>query len=359
MYCQSGLNRFHLIEHIETALRVGMGRTKRAASRPRKSPNKNAADQDDDIDQPAALTYFLIGIILLLVTGSLLLFWLLRPLPQIKDTGFAWLAIPKNGSGFSTKEVDLTYKVELIPGANPSIEYDILAPCGNKVTTVALYLGGLSRLKNIQLITGGREREVSGSIPELGQQSGMQLITGTIVDGPICSSPVSKDTATALAIQGTSIAPLAFHNYSQREIALPVVGYPWVTNMVVTAPPGLQGSWTSPLRSKISVSVSPLQLQDRIDISHPATESGSSLDWSSSYPLRVSAIWTDTAADRRVQIYIFILGVFGGIGGTFVVEGIEPAITKLLKKLSKAKKNLMARLSKAKKNLMAKLKPNR
>ena len=60
-------------------------------------------------------------------------------------------------SGFGVKEVDLTYKVELRPPANPKIEYDILAPCGNKITTVALYLDGWSRLNNIQLITGGQK----------------------------------------------------------------------------------------------------------------------------------------------------------------------------------------------------------
>lgn len=322
-----------------------MGRTKKTASRPRTTSNRHASDKDDNNDGPIALAYFLIGIVLLAVTGSLLLFWLLRPLPQIKGTGFAWLAIPVQ-PGFSAKEVDLTYKVELIPDANPSIEYDILAPCGNKVTTVALYLDGLSRLKNIKFFTVGQERKVSGRMPDFGYRSDMQLITGTINDGPICEQPGSKGDATVLAIQGTSIAPLSFHSYSQKEVALPVTGNALDTDAIVDAPPGLSGNWVSPLKSKISVSVSPLQLQDRIDISHPATESGSSLDWSASGSLQVSAIWTDTAADQRVQRYIFILGILGGIGGTFVVEGIEPVMTNLLRKGNRKLKRSSPRRSK-------------
>jgi hypothetical protein len=317
---------------------MGKARKSRIRIDRRRSRAGDTSEKSGAYDRPVALTYFMLGIVLVAITASLLL-WLLRPLPALRGKGFAWLAIPEQ-PGFGTKKVDLMYKVELRHGMNPLVEYDVLAHCGNKTTTVALYLDGLSRLKDIHLLIAGHERAVSGKLPELGYQSGMQLISGTIVDGPICKAKGSIKAGTVMSLQGTATAPLAYSDFSQGEIALPVVGYPWTSNEVVNSPPGLRGNWLSPLSSKVNVNVFPLPLQDRIDIARPATESGSSLDWSASNTIGVSAIWTNTARDQAAQIYIFLLGILGGIGGTLVVEGVEPGISILLKKLgSKLKQN--------------------
>jgi hypothetical protein len=316
-----------------------MAKARRTSSRRISRKRSRVVDSDEESgfgDRPIALTYLLLGLALLAITGTLLI-WILRPLPALRVQGFAWLAIPAQ-SELTTKEVDLTYHVELRPDSAPLVEYDLIVLCGNGGTTIALYLDGLSRLvyKDTRFFNLGHARVVSGRLPEpLGYQSKMQLITGTLVDHPPCKADGVTGSAS-MTIQGTAIAPLAYYSYSQSEIALPVTGYPWTANTVVNSPPGLHGAWLSPLKSTVSVSVGPLQLQDRIDIGHPpATENGSSLDWSGSGRLSVSAIWTDTAAEQRAQIYIFMLGILGGIGGTLVVEGIEPRISLALQKVAK------------------------
>lgn len=300
------------------------------------------ADNDPDASWPATGTKLCLAIVLLLLT-----WWgfhhITTPLDPEERTGFAWLATPVNLAAPVdaahlvdplTKPADLTMKVDAAgeydssPPQEINIEYDILVPCGSKSTQVALYLAGDAQLSDIHIIgpKDAHSRTVVGELPELGRQS-MQLISGTIVDGPLCSvKGAAKDVENPMVVTGRWRHSFFQHTYSKGSVTLPVVGRPWPESRAVGDPPGLNGTWSAPIPSTVSADVFGLQPTDRIDLARPPTDDGADLVWHHADNLRVLAVWTDINADQHAQIYTFLLGLLGGIGGALLVEAVLPPL---------------------------------
>ena len=73
-----------------------------------------------------------------------------------------------------------------------------------------------------------------------------------------------------------------------------------------------------------------LKPDDRIDIARPSTTSASDLSWEQPDQLSVLASWTNTGAAQEVQVIIFICGLIGGIGVTFLCTALLQIMQRVL-----------------------------
>ena len=305
----------------------------------------------------SAIAYATLGAALLVATWFGF-YGLTEQIMAKPQPGFAWLATPIDSSGQTGSDpviksadlemrVDAEGRVEDLTGASEvNVEYNIMAPCGNKSTRIALYLAYDARLKDIRTIGGGKPRisDVEGKLPDLGLQR-MQLITDTIDDGPLCAVPdVAKESGTVLTVVGRWQHSFFDRTYSRGSVTLPVVGRPWPSNRAVESPPGLTGTWSSPIPSTVKVRVFGLEPTERLDLARPPTENGADLTWKRDDNIRVLAIWTDINNEQRAQTFIFLLGLLGGIGGALVTEGSLPLVAALGRGLVTAGRRLRRRL---------------
>jgi hypothetical protein len=315
-------------------------------------------------ERQPALAYLVLGLILLALV-AVGFFHFTAPLSPQPRPGFAWLATPVNLTAAAdpehlidpvTKPANLTMKVDAggevadLSGPSPiNVEYDIEVPCGNKTTDIALYLAGDAALEGIRTDGGHKPqiRQVSGTLPELEQQN-MQLVTDTIPDGFLCSTPnAAKNITTVLRVYGRWKHSFYQHSYSKGSVTLPLAGRPWTTSQTAENPPGLRGVWAAPVSSTVRVEVFDLKPTERLDLARPPTENGADLTWQRASNIRVLAVWTDLNRDQRLQIYIFLLGLLGGVGGALVTEGASPFVAAAGRNVSRTVRGLARRGRKA------------
>ncbi len=201
---------------------------------------------------------------------------------------------------------------------------------------MALYLAGAAQLDNLKIIGPGGNMpaptvsNVQGVIPNIGARQVFQLVTATIVDDFLCKQKSITNDRLAFVVAGKARQNFEQSTYSQHSIKLPTMGRPWDAIESVNNPPGLPGVWAAPLKSTVTVHVDGLQAGDRIDIARPSISSSSDLSWEQADQLSVLASWTNTGAEQRAQEFIFIWGLLGGIGITFLSTALLRIIERAL-----------------------------
>lgn len=282
----------------------------------------------------------LLSIAAVLLVGSvaciLVVYW---PVSPSQRPGFAWLATRVIGEDLAnpiTKRLDFAVKADqdgityTTPPSVINVSYSIAAPCGNGETPFALFLAGDARLEGITSEGGGAadlriDEAVETSLPELGTQS-VQLISGTISDGPICVFGGAEEQAsTVVEVHGRWRSSFYTETWAHEAVSIPLAGRPWTSWMRVDAPAGLSGRWSSPRPGSVTVTAFGFDRGDRIDAATGAVARDKSLVWTSEYGVVATALWTHVSAEQVGQNIVTI------VTGLFLAIGVALLVARMLK----------------------------